>query len=479
MAEYSKRDRIIIFSGILLTLATFIFDITFPVGIVGSIPYVAVILLTLYLPDNKHTIIAGLTTAFLTIAGFFLSPTDILFGIPFDNRILVILLIFAAVFFIVRYKHSETERRRSQEKLHALFEASPEGLIITDTKGLISMINKRTEELFGYSREELLNRPIEALIPKRYKTAHIQYKKEYYKQPEQRPMGQGRELYAIRKDETEFPVEISLNHFTTDEGLFIISYIVDITDRKRSEDELRVAHKKLKISAEELRRSNAELEQFAYVASHDLQEPLRMVASYTELLARRYNNKLDDDANDFIRYAVDGAKRMQSLINDLLQFSRVSTKAKPFEKCDFNSIITMALQNLDELLKESNAQIHIDPLPVLIADKTQIIQLLQNLIHNAIKFKRNDIPEVSVTAKELDDAWQFTVTDNGIGIDPAYQERIFMIFQRLHTRREYPGSGIGLAMCKKIVERHNGNIWFESEEGKGTSFYFTIDKLLS
>lgn len=480
MQRYSKRDKLIIASGIILTIATFIFDITFPVGIVGSIPYVAVILLTLYLPDNSQTIIAGFVTSFLTVIGFFLSPADIFFGIPFDNRLLVIILIIAAVIFIVRYKHAETERRRSEEKLRALFEASPEGLIITNKEGLISMVNKRTEELFGYEREELLNQPIELLIPQRYQKVHILDRQDYYKNPKQRPMGKGRELYAIRKNGSEFPVEISLNYFKTDEGLFIISYVVDITDRKRSENELKIAHERLKKSAAELKRSNAELEQFAYVASHDLQEPLRMVASYTELLARRYEDKLDQDANDFIHYAVDGATRMQSLINDLLQFSRVSTKAKPFKSCDMKNVIGAAFQNLDELIKETNAQVHHNSLPTIVADDTQMLQLFQNLIHNAIKFKKNDgLPEVWIACKEKENEWEFSVKDNGIGIDPSYQNRIFMIFQRLHTRSEYPGSGIGLAMCKKIVERHNGNIWFESQEGQGTTFYFTIDKHLS
>ncbi|HKJ32552.1 MAG TPA: ATP-binding protein [Balneolales bacterium] len=480
MSIYSKKDRLIIITGALLTLVTFIFDISFPVGIVGSIPYVAVILLTLYLPDNKFTVLAGISTSILTIIGFFLSPSDILFGIPFDNRLLVIILIVAAVFFIFRYKRAENERRRSEEKLRALFEASPEGLIITDKKGIISMINRRTEELFGYDRTELIDKPIESLIPQRFRKDHVQDRQTYYSNPEQRPMGQGRELYAIRKDDSEFPVEISLNYFKTDEGLFIISYIVDITDRKRSENELRLAHERLKKSAGELRRSNAELEQFAYVASHDLQEPLRMVASYTELLARRYQDKLDQDANDFIHYAVDGAKRMQSLINDLLQFSRVSTKARPFKTCDMKNVTQDAMQNLEELLRENGAKVEFNHLPTLMADETQMLQLMQNLIHNAIKFKKREIqPVIKIDSKETDEEWRISVSDNGIGIDPAYQERIFMIFQRLHTRSEYPGSGIGLAMCKKIVERHNGRIWVDSKEGQGTTFYFTIDKNLS
>ena len=233
-------------------------------------------------------------------------------------------------------------------------------------------------------------------------------------------------------------------------------------------------NKELEESRRELDRSNQELEQFAYVASHDLQEPLRMVSSYTQLLARRYQGRLDTNADEFIAYAVDGANRMQRLINDLLAYSRVGTRGKEFKPTDCTAVFDQALANLKVTIEESSAVVARGPLPTVMADKLQIGQLLQNLIGNALKYQGDEPPRVHVTAEQKGTEWVFSVRDNGIGIDPQYAERIFVIFQRLHNREEYPGTGIGLAICKKIVERHGGRIWVESQLGSGATFSFTI-----
>jgi len=223
-----------------------------------------------------------------------------------------------------------------------------------------------------------------------------------------------------------------------------------------------------------LRRSNTELEQLAYVASHDMQEPLRMVASYLQLVAQRYRGQLDADADEFIGYAVDGAKRMQALINDLLAYSRVGTKARPFEPTDCARVLDTALANLRIALKESGAQVSHGPLPVVMGDAMQLTQVFQNLVGNALKFKRVEPLQVHVGAEPQDGCWRFSVTDNGIGIASEYHQRIFVLFQRLHGRAEYPGTGIGLAICKKIVERHGGTIEVSSQPGVGSTFSFTI-----
>ena len=233
-------------------------------------------------------------------------------------------------------------------------------------------------------------------------------------------------------------------------------------------------HETLRKQAEELERSNRELEQFAYVASHDLQEPLRMVSSYVQLLARRYEGQLDKDADEFIEFAVDGAHRMQTLINDILTYSRVTTQAQPLDKVSCRERLEEAKRSLTASIEESLAEVTSDPLPEVMADGSQLAQVFQNLIGNAIKFRGDEAPRVHVGAERSDGVWMISVSDNGIGMDPQYAERIFGVFQRLHTRRDYPGTGIGLALCKKIVERHGGKIWVESKKSGGSTFYFTM-----
>ncbi len=255
---------------------------------------------------------------------------------------------------------------------------------------------------------------------------------------------------------------------TAETGTILLA-IEDVTERRRVEKEL--SHR-----AAELARSNAELEQFAYVASHDLQEPLRIVASYTQLLSRRYQGRLDTDADEFIAYIVDGAVRMKQLINDLLAYSRVSTQGKAFAPVDCEEIFRQALINLGMAVEESGAVVTHDPLPTIPGDPSQLGQLFQNLIGNAIKFRGDLLPRIHLSAKEKQNEWLFSVQDNGIGIEPEYNHRIFIIFQRLHGKEAYPGTGIGLAVCRKIVERHGGTIWVESAIGKGSTFYFTVGK---
>ena len=243
----------------------------------------------------------------------------------------------------------------------------------------------------------------------------------------------------------------------------------DITKRKGREE-------KLESTMDELKRSNKELEQFAYVSSHDLQEPIRMVTLYSQLLERRYKDKLDDDADDFIEYIVEGAQRMKQLIDDLLAYSRVTSQAKEFENVNLETLLNTVISNLSVTIDENNANITHDPLPTISADPSQMGQVFQNLITNAIKFHGQKTPEIhiSVQNQKYYKECTFAVKDNGIGIDPKHQELIFEVFKRLHTREEYPGTGIGLSIVKKIINNHGGQIWVESEPGKGTTFYFTI-----
>jgi PAS domain S-box-containing protein len=251
------------------------------------------------------------------------------------------------------------------------------------------------------------------------------------------------------------------------EADYVNLYGRDITELKLTEEEM-------KRKQVELERSNAELEQYAYIASHDLQEPLRMISSYLQLIERRYQGKLDRDADEFIAFAVDGATRMQELIEDLLEYSRVGRNAKHFQPVESEQALAQALANLEVAIQENKAEVTHDPLPTVVADDSQLTQLFQNLVGNGIKFHNDEEPRVHISVQSGPNEWVFSIHDNGIGIDPGYSERIFEMFQRLHSRSKYSGTGIGLAICKKIIERHGGRIWVESQLNNGSTFYFTI-----
>lgn len=359
------------------------------------------------------------------------------------------------------------DRKRAEEQFRIAVEGAPIAMIMIDAQGRIVLINRQLEALFGYARDEIVGQPVERLVPERARRGHPGYRANFFRDPHARPMGAGRDLYGRHKDGREIPVEIGLSPFTTEEGSFVLASVIDISERQRAEQDLRRY-------TDELQRSNRELGQFAYVASHDLQEPLRAISGCVQLLQQRYRDRLDARANELIEHTVSGALRMQALINDLLSYSRVSTRARPFELTDLNQPLQQALANLEFAIKEAKATITTDPMPLATVDPTQVAQLFQNLIGNAVKFRTDVPPKVHVGAEPRQGGYVFRVSDNGIGIEPQYIERIFGVFQRLHNRNKYPGNGIGLAICRKIIERHNGRIWVESAPGKGATFYFTL-----
>lgn len=270
--------------------------------------------------------------------------------------------------------------------------------------------------------------------------------------------------YSLLLDGNERWYEARLSPLWNQEVVVIVRNISERKDAERA-----LAQHSLKLA-----RSNAELEQFAYVASHDLQEPLRTIQSYLQLIERRYADVLDEAGEEFIGYAIEGAKRMRELINDLLSYARVTSRAKPLEETSSAEIVGGVVKALEASIKDNEAEIEIGELPAVMCDSGQLAQVFQNLISNALKFHGDHAPRIEVGARKNGSAWVFTVSDNGIGMDPKYADKIFTIFQRLHARGEYEGTGIGLALCKKIVERHGGKIWVESEEGSGSRFHFTI-----
>ncbi len=369
----------------------------------------------------------------------------------------------------LREKQLREQQGYSDELFRRAVEASPSGILMVDESGHILLANRETERLFGYQREELLGQVVEVLVPGRLRDLHHGRRAAYHQAPVMRKMDQERNLNGLRKDGTEFPVEIGLNPVQTPSGTQILIAVVDITERRQAE---RAAEK----FTLELQRSNAELEQFAYIASHDLQEPLRMVASYTELLGERYRGKLDDKADTYIGYAVDGARRMQCLIRDLLDYARVSSQAKPLQPTDSGAVLAGVIALMRGVIESSKTEIVCGKLPTVMADEVQLGQVFQNLINNALKFHGARLPRLEISVRTVDDHWEFSVEDNGIGIAKENAARIFQMFQRLHTREEYEGTGIGLAIAKRIVERHGGRIWFDSVPGEGTTFHFTISK---
>ncbi len=361
-----------------------------------------------------------------------------------------------------------TERKRAEEarsQLAAIVESSSDAIVGKTVEGVITSWNRSAHQLYGFSPEEALGQPVSIIIPPE-RSAELE---KILHTIRNEGSVEHLESVRLRKDGTRVDVSLTVSPTRDVEGKVTgaSSIARDITNRKRAEEAL--AQK-----VEQLARSNADLEQFAYVASHDLQEPLRMVASFTQLLAKRYRGKLEGDADEFIGYAVDGARRMQVLINDLLAYSRVGSRGKEFAPTDCEAILEAALMNLRKAIEETGAVVTYDPLPTAPSDETQLCQVFQNLIGNALKFHGSAPPRVHVSAQDTDGKWRFSVRDNGIGIDPRHAERIFQVFQRLHTTAEYPGTGIGLAIAKKIVERHGGRIWVESEPGEGATFYFTL-----
>jgi PAS domain S-box-containing protein len=361
-----------------------------------------------------------------------------------------------------------SERKETEARYRGLLEAAPDAMVVVNHGGEIVLLNVQAEKQFGYPRDELLGQKIKNIIPEGFAERLLSDDLRSAADALAQQIGTGLELVGRRKDGSEFPLEIMLSPLESPAGILVTAAMRDISVRKKSEEYL------VKTMGE-LKRSNDELQQFAYVASHDLQEPLRMVASYTQLLAKRYKGRLDSDADEFIAYAVDGSNRMQGLIQDLLAYSRVGTTGKPLREISSEQALKEALTNLRVTVQESEAVVTHDSLPAITTDDTQLVQVFQNLVGNAIKYRSAEVPRVHVSvAKNGGKEWIFSVGDNGLGIDPQYFERIFVLFQRLHGREEFKGTGIGLAICKKIVERLGGRIWVESQPERGSTFYFTL-----
>jgi PAS domain S-box-containing protein len=388
------------------------------------------------------------------------------------------ILVTAAIRNITVRRDAERHLVQMEGRYRGLMEAAPDGIVVVNRDGEIVLLNARAESQFGYHRDELLRQKVTNIIPEGFAERLIADGTRTAAEALAQQIGTGIELNGLRRDGSEFPIEIMLSPLESDEGILVTAAIRDITVRKAADKHLAQvvdAEKRLAQMVEDLSRSNEELEQFAYVASHDLQEPLRIVAGYTQLLSKRYKGKLDSDADEFIAFAVDGANRMQHLIQDLLVYSRVGKRGLELLDISSEESLHQAVINLRGAIEESGAAVTHDPLPRVMADEMQLIQLFQNLVGNAIKYRRPGVPTVHISAaRNGGTKWIFSVRDNGIGIEPQFFERIFGMFQRLHKREEFSGTGMGLALCKKIVERHGGSISVESQPGQGSTFRFAV-----
>ena len=393
--------------------------------------------------------------------------------------------IFTASFVIIglmlisriAYKLNETDKKRTQEIAErrkaekwfkSVIEASPSAMIVVDNAGTITLLNKQTELLFGYERSELMGKSVDLLIPFKIRDQHSGYRQKFAKDPTKRAMGMGRDLHCRKKDGTEIPVEIGLNPIETEDGLSVLASVIDISERKVKEG-IQQRNNELVIRQKELERLN-------YVASHDLQEPLRTVSNYIQILHEDFGMTLDEEAKGYLNTIDRATQRMRTLVQALLEYSRLDRDIEKEIK-NTQEIVEHVIKDLETLITSTKTKISFQDLPTLKIYAVEFGLLMQNLISNAIKFRNpKKDPLIDIHCINENWYWKFSIHDNGIGIDPKFFERIFVIFQRLHSAKEYAGTGIGLANCKKIVEMHGGKIWVESAPGEGSTFYFTIPK---
>ena len=378
----------------------------------------------------------------------------------------------------------EAVARDQSARIQAILDGATDAIITINVEGIIESFNAAAEKTFGYAADEVIGKNVNILMPSPYHEEHDGHIQQYLATGISKILGIGREVFGRRADRTTFPMRLAVSEVNLGERRLFTGIVHDVTDVVQAKQQLATVHEQLARHTRQierfnfdLKRSNEDLKQFAYVASHDLQEPLRKVAAFCQLLHDEYGDRLDNDARNYINHAVDGALRMRALIQDLLTYSRIEIQGKPLEPTDADDACAEAIRNLTVTIEEAAAEVTRDRLPVVNADRDQLARLFQNLIGNAIKYRGDQPPRIHVWAADADGQWEFRVRDNGIGIDPQYFERVFVIFQRLHAREEYAGTGIGLAVCKRIVERAGGRIWVESKLGAGSVFCFTLAKV--
>lgn len=394
----------------------------------------------------------------------------------------------------VNVTHDGTERRRAEEKFRGLLESAPEAMIGMGPDGRIVFANTQTERLFGYSRDDLIGQPVEILLPPRLREAHLRHRAHFVEEPTTRPMGVGLRLVARRKDGSEFPVDVSLSTLQADEGLIVSATIRDISDRQRiqqaiedlnaalrrtnDELELRVARRTATLAAQtaELRAANAELDAFSYSVSHDLRAPLRAMDGFAKILAVKYGDVLDSEGRRYLDKVRDGAQHMGQLIDGLLTFSRLQRQSLTRRTIDMRALFHDIWRELSSERIHRDIRLTVGDLPPAYADPLLLRHVLSNLLGNALKYTRIRDPSCVMVSAAVNAAGEvvYAVRDNGVGFDMRYADKLFKVFQRMHRAEEYEGTGIGLALAARIIQRHGGRIWADGEVGKGATFYFVL-----
>jgi signal transduction histidine kinase len=467
----TKNGRIFLYLSLIVIAALAVIDLEISEEMMIGYFFIIPVVLSYFTERSRTIILVAAMSTLASLVGFLLAPNGFNNNMALNQPFSIIIVWVVALlgFYQVR---SNSRLAEDRNRLRTILDTLPVGVATSDSKGRLVEANSQMDKIWGgkFTRAQSY-REFQSYVGY-WPGTEIKLKLEEW--PMARSVHKGESVFEEvvdidRSDGNRGTIKISSAPIRNDSGKITGSVTVatDITAQTAIEKEL--AEK-----AEGLVRSNKELQQFAYVASHDLKEPLRMVTTYVQMLDRRYGDKLDGEAKEFIGFAVEGSKRMYSLVEDLLTYSRVETSLMPFSKVAMDQVMEVALKDLSEPIEASGASVTVEPLPEVHADFRQMVQLMENLVANAIKFRKEESPSVHISSSLVDSEWVFSVKDNGIGIDEKYSDKVFQMFQRLHQRETFPGTGIGLAICKKVVERHGGRIWFESEPGRGATFFFCL-----